>query len=97
VVLLDAESIADIDSTAVGVLRDLIVEFRDDGIEFWAARVKTRVAEMMSRLGVDTDSRVYPTVGAAVAAFELLGAPDDGEASTTESTASSEGQAPSEG
>ncbi|MGD8485579.1 MAG: sulfate permease [Chloroflexota bacterium] len=97
VVLLDAESIADIDSTAVGVLRDLIVEFRDDGIEFWAARVKTRVAEMMSRLGVDTDSRVYPTVGAAVAAFELLGAPDDGDASSTASTASSEGQAPPEG
>jgi len=73
VVLIDAESISDIDSTAVGVLRDLIAELREVGIEVWAARIKTRVSAVLGRLGVLADAPIYPSVTAAVAAFERDG------------------------
>ncbi len=73
VVLIDAESISDIDSTAVGVLRDLIAELREVGIEVWAARIKTRVAEILGRLGVLANAPIFPSVGAAVATFERDG------------------------
>ena len=73
VVLLDAESISDIDSTAVGVMRDLIAELRAEGIEVWAARIKTRVSEMLGRLGVLANAPIYPSVTLAVAAFERDG------------------------
>ena len=59
VVLFDAESVSDIDSTAVGVLRDLIAELREVGIEVWAARIKTRVSEMLGRLGVLANAPIY--------------------------------------
>jgi len=73
VVLLDAESISDIDSTAVGVMRDLIEELRAEGIQVWAARIKTRVSEMLDRLGVLANAPIFPSVTTAVAAFEKDG------------------------
>ena len=71
--LIDAESISDIDSTAVGVLRELVAELRKEDIEVWLARIKTRVSEVFGRLGVLADAPIYPSVTAAVAAFERDG------------------------
>ena len=72
VVLLNAESINDIDATAVGVLKELAEELREAGIELWAARVKTRVQELMARLGVLEDAPIYPSIRSAVGALERL-------------------------
>ena len=73
VVLLDAESVSDIDATAVGVLQDLTAELGDDGIEIWAARIKTRVAQVLRRMDVLAEAPVFPSVGSAVVAFERDG------------------------
>ena len=70
VVLIDAESISDIDSTALMALRDLRAELDAQGIEIWAARVKSRVSEVIGRTNGVREGHVFPTVRAAVAAFE---------------------------
>ena len=83
VVLIDAESINDIDSTAIGVVRDLSVELEAAGIEFWFARVKSHVEDMLVRFGGPTSDHVFPTVRAAVQAFQAL--PEDRESESAES------------
>jgi SulP family sulfate permease len=70
VILLDAESVSDIDSTALMALRDLRAEFDAQGIELWAARIKTRVADVLERVNGVRPDHVYPTVRAALAAYE---------------------------
>ena len=69
--LIDAESINDIDSTAIQVVRDLNDELVGDGIELWGARVKDHVSGMLTRFGGQQTEHIYPTVRAAVEAFEL--------------------------
>jgi len=70
VILLDAESVSDIDSTALMALRDLRAEFDTEGIEVWAARLKTRVVDVLTRVNGVREGHVYPTVRAALAAYE---------------------------
>ena len=75
VVLIDAESVSEIDTTALMVLRELRAELEDAGIRIWVARLKTGLDEMTSRLGDVEPVPSYTTVRAAVAAFQAL--PDE--------------------
>jgi SulP family sulfate permease len=70
VVLFDAESVSDIDSTALLVMRDLRKELAAEGIDLWAARLKTRVTETVDRTGAEEFGRRFPTVRVAVKAFQ---------------------------
>ena len=75
VLLVDAESISDIDTTALSIVREFREELEAQGMEVWLARVKTRVIELIVRVhGVPPES-VYPTVRSAVVAFERRRAP----------------------
>jgi SulP family sulfate permease len=72
-VVLDAESIGDVDSTGAAVLADLADDLRKRGITFALARLKTPVAAYLARAGVMEKvgaERVYVEVDDAVAAFE---------------------------
>ncbi|MEA2026442.1 MAG: SulP family inorganic anion transporter, partial [Chloroflexota bacterium] len=89
VVLFDAESVSDVDSTAMMVMRDLREELVGQGIELWTARMKTRVRETIGRVDDLEFGRVFPTVRVAVEAFKARStenrddvAPDDGSEPT---------------
>ena len=73
VVLIDAESISDIDSTALLMIADLQTELAERGIDLWFARVKSRVGDLADRVKelrpVEIGSR-FPTIRSAVDAFE---------------------------
>jgi high affinity sulfate transporter 1 len=72
VVLIDGESINDIDATAVITLKEFQKQLLQTGIELRVARVKTPVMEVMERAGLEEAipaEHVYPTVQAAVDAF----------------------------
>jgi SulP family sulfate permease len=72
-VVIDAESIADIDSTGAAVLSDLADELRDRGVTMVLVRLKAAVAEYLARAGVMEKvgpERVYLEVDDAVAAYE---------------------------
>ena len=73
VVLVDAESISDIDSTALVMLVELGRKLSADGISIWYARLRGEPLEVVER--ADTfahleDPTLHPTVGAGVEAFE---------------------------
>lgn len=73
VVLVDAESISDIDSTALVMLAELEHKLSADGISIWYARLRGEPLEVVAR--ADTfahleDPTLYPTIGAGVEAFE---------------------------
>ena len=73
VVLVDAESISDIDSTALVMLAELERKLSADGISIWYARLRGEPLEVVER--ADTfahleDPVLYPTIGAAVEAFQ---------------------------
>ena len=70
VVLFDAESVSEIDSTAMLAIRDLRAELAARGIELWTARLKTHVRERIERLDDFDLGRTFPTVRTAVRAFE---------------------------
>lgn len=70
VVLLDAESISDVDTTALSIIRDFREELEAEGMEVWIARMKTRVRDLVERVNGVLPEHEYPTVRAAVAAFE---------------------------
>ncbi len=70
VVLLDAESISDVDTTALTVLREYRHELEAEGVEVWMARVKTHLLEFVERAHGVAPEHVYPTVRSAVAAFQ---------------------------
>jgi len=77
VVLFDAESVSDIDSTAMMVMQELRDELAADGIDLWTARIKSRVQETVDRVeGLDM-GRVFPTVRVAVKAFQEREASDE--------------------
>ena len=72
-VVVDAESIGDVDSTGAGMLADLAGDFRERGITLALARLKAPVAEYLDRAGVMEKvgaERVYLEVDDAVTAFE---------------------------
>jgi SulP family sulfate permease len=71
-VVLDAESIGDVDSTAAGALADLADSLGERGITLAMARLKSAVAEYLARAGVLEKlgaEHVYLEVDDAVAAF----------------------------
>jgi MFS superfamily sulfate permease-like transporter len=76
-VVLDMESIADIDSTATQMLVELCDDLDERGVTVVFARLKAPIAADLGRagLGVSSDpTRVYLEVDDAVAAFRVLGA-----------------------
>jgi len=78
-VVLDMESIADIDSTATQMLVELCGDLEQRGVRVVFARLKARIAAYLDRagLGVSADpTRVYLEVDDAVAAFRALGSRD---------------------
>jgi len=71
-VVIDAESIGDVDSTGAGMLADLADSLRERGITLSLARVKSAVAAYLARAGVMDKvgvEHVYLEVDDAVAAF----------------------------
>ena len=68
-VLVDAEAIQYIDTTAVTALEELQEELADSGVELLMARVHGRVRDMLRRSGLEERigaSRIYPSVRAGV-------------------------------
>jgi SulP family sulfate permease len=79
-VVIDAESIADVDSTGAAVLSDLADELHDRGVTLVLVRLKAAVAEYLARAGVMEKvgpERVYLEVDDAVAAYEASRAEAD--------------------
>ena len=73
--LLNAEAIVDIDSTATGKLEELIDTLEQRGIQLALARVKQDLYATLQRAGLveRLGSRwIFPTVGTAVAAYEQV-------------------------
>jgi len=70
--VLDAEAIAHVDATGIDALVDLTDDLRREGTALAIARLRTPMQEQLEAAGVveAIDGRVYPTVRAAVAAFE---------------------------
>ena len=72
-VVIDAESIGDVDSTGAAMLADLADDFRGRGITLALARVKSAVAAYLDRAGVIEKvgaEHVFLEVDNAVAAYE---------------------------
>ena len=72
-IVIAAEPITDIDTTACGMLEDLVVELDRQGTRLVFAELKDPVRAKVEQYGLDsvlTDDRYYPTVNAAVRAFE---------------------------
>jgi SulP family sulfate permease len=72
VILVDAESINDIDATAVMTLSELARELHRSGVELRFASTKTRVFEIMLRAGIEEAierEHFYPSIQAGVDAF----------------------------
>jgi high affinity sulfate transporter 1 len=68
-VIVAAEPITDIDTTAADVLTELMDTFERDGIEFGFAELKGPVKDSLRRYGLYDrigDHRFYPTIGSAV-------------------------------
>src|SRR5262249_11377386 len=66
-VILDAETVPDIDLTAVPMLEQLAADLTRDGIRFAIARDIGRVGDVITRAEASSSSiAVYPTVQAAV-------------------------------
>jgi sulfate permease, SulP family len=82
-VVIDAEAIADVDSTGAAMLADLVDGLRERGITLAFARLKASVAAYLARAEImDTlgPANVFLEVDDAVAAFEATqaGAPGQG-------------------
>jgi high affinity sulfate transporter 1 len=86
VVLFDAESVSDIDSTAMMAMRQLRDELAAEGIKLWTARMKTRVRETIDRVDSLEMGRVFPSVRAAVAAYQHEYGQGDVTAPSTDAT-----------
>jgi MFS superfamily sulfate permease-like transporter len=71
-VIICAEPIIDVDTTAADALAELIAELSARGIELGFAELKHPVREHLERyglLGGKGDPQLYPTIGSAVHAF----------------------------
>ncbi len=72
VVLLDGESMNDIDATAVITLREFQEQLEKTGVELRFARIKTHVMEVMEHGGLEEaipPEHFYPSVQTAVDAY----------------------------
>ena len=65
-VVIDAESITHVDTTAADELDTLITELVEHGVEVRFARLVRTVADTLSRCGVDLDGRVRDRVSDAI-------------------------------
>ncbi len=77
VVLVDGESVNDIDATALDAIGELRGELEAQGIELWVARIKASVWETAERAEGFTIGRRFPSVRTAVAAFQALPAAEE--------------------
>jgi MFS superfamily sulfate permease-like transporter len=71
-IVVAAEPITDVDTTAGEVLRDLNAELDEAGVELAFAELKDPVRDRLIRYGIHDEigrHRMWPTVGAAVAAY----------------------------
>jgi high affinity sulfate transporter 1 len=71
-IIVAAEPITDIDTTAGEIVRKLHDELAADGIELALAELKDPVRDQLRRYGIDEvigDHRFFPTLGVAVAAY----------------------------
>lgn len=76
-VIIDAEAVGDIDSTALAVLRDLNAELASDGTLLVFARLRTRLLRKTRAYGLPAElesERLYLTVSDAVDALAEQGA-----------------------
>jgi sulfate permease, SulP family len=72
-ILLDAETISDMDTTASDTFKDMLDSFDRQGVKFAIARLHAPVREFMRKDGVLDrvgEENIYPRVADAVAAFE---------------------------
>jgi anti-anti-sigma factor len=72
-IVLDMEGIGSIDSTAIDYLATLFDELRVIDLHISIARANQRVIDVLERTGLSgpsSDITVFPTINAAVAAFE---------------------------
>ena len=72
VVMLDGESMNDIDATAVITVKEFQEKLAQDNTQLWFARVKADVVEIMKRGSLEEAvpaENYYPTVQAGVDAF----------------------------
>ncbi|MDJ0770875.1 MAG: SulP family inorganic anion transporter [Ilumatobacter sp.] len=77
-VILDMEGIGSIDTTAVDHLAELFDDLEADGITISLARPNHKVHDMLIRSGLQDrlgEERVYPTINAAVAAYQRRSGP----------------------
>ena len=75
VVLIDAEDIPDVDSTALDMLVDLQKELEAKGIELWFAQVKLNIERLMRRASLVKeigDDHLYLSIGSGVDAYLAL-------------------------
>lgn len=83
-VILDAEAISDFDSTAAEALENLDADLERHGIDLWIARANEPLREMLRVTGLTKrlgKEHIYPTVRAAVEAYNALtAAPDRAQA-----------------
>ena len=78
-VIFDAAAQDDLDVTSAEMLKKLFAELTQQGIEIYLAEVHAPVLEFGRHAGLldhIPEDRIFPTVPAAVAAFEALGQPD---------------------
>jgi len=72
VLLIDGESINDIDATAVMTIREMEGQLAKDGVEVWLAQIKTPVLDIMKRAEVEKAipaEHIFPSVQTAVDAY----------------------------
>jgi high affinity sulfate transporter 1 len=92
VVLFDAESVSDIDSTAMMVMGELRDELAAAGIRLWNARMKARVRDTIDRIDELELGPTFPTVRVAVSAFQ-----DEEAAAATSTSQPGDEDEPAEG
>lgn len=75
-VIVDAEAIGDIDTTALEMMRELDEELAEDDIDLVFARLRTPLIDKLRRFGVakETFDRIFITVTSAVDAYADRGA-----------------------
>jgi MFS superfamily sulfate permease-like transporter len=72
VILVDFESVTDVDATALIATEDLIEELERAGVNLRLARVRTHILELMRTTGLDEligHEHIYDSVHAGVDAF----------------------------
>ena len=70
------------------------IELDLDGIEVWIARLKSHLLEFVVRVNGVEPEHTYPSVRAALAAFQARSTADGGDSSEETTTADDEGDDP---